>query len=383
MSRNTHLSRKFNRIRNEAGSVMLTFALSVAALFCFAVVAIDGAILMTTKNELQCAADAAALAGASAYRIGDDEVRRRAGVYAGYNYAVQDIKRPCTIDPNVDVVINRNNANPWVQVTTHRTQATGDPLRTYFLKILDVAAGNAPTRPNRVDVTARAKAALQDLCGASCIKPWAIPDRWREQSVPANTSFDPGTDFYDPVATGYIAPGDVGLRITLKQGSPQSATAPGQFNPIDFPPINKGNPVSGANQYNFWIANCCPFIIAPGDTCVTENGNMVGPTNQGVRDLIAMDPNAYWDGTKVVTGDPANYAVSPRVVLVPFYDPQYQPGSGKTQVIISKIGAFFIEGLAPGPGADVVGRFVQVTAPGVPCANNSGNSLVQGLNLIE
>ena len=370
---------RFSLIRNEAGSVILTFAISIAALFCFAVVAIDGAILMTTKNQLQCAADAAALAGASAYYQGDFEVRRRAGVYAAYNYAVQDIKRPCTIDVNADVVIERNTDPPYVQVTTHRTQATGDPLRTYFLKILDVAAGMAPNRPNRVDVTARARANLVDQCGAMCIKPWAIPDRWQELSVPPNTSFDPGVDQYDPIVTGYIAPQDVGLQITLKQGSPQDATAPGQFNPIDLPPINKGNPITGADQYREWIATCCPFIIGPGDTCITENGNMVGPTNQGVQDLIDLDPLAYWDGTKVVS----NLPVSPRIVLVPFYDPTYSPGSGKTQVIISKIGAFFIERRLPGQGSQVIGRFVQVTAPGVPCANNTGQSLVQGLQLIQ
>src|SRR5262245_27163993 len=195
MGRNTT---RFNRIRNEAGSVIITFALSIAALFCFAVVAIDGAILMTTKNELQCAADAAALAGVSAYNIGDTEVRRRAGVYAGSNFAVQDIKQPCTINTATDVVINRVVSDPYVQVTTHRTQATGDPLRTYFLKVLDVAAGNGTLRPNRVDVTARARANLVDLCGVTCVKPWAIPDRWQERSVPPNTTFDPGDgDTYD------------------------------------------------------------------------------------------------------------------------------------------------------------------------------------------
>ena len=366
-------------IRNEAGSVIITFAISIAALFCFAVVAIDGAILMTTKNQLQCAADAAVLAGASAYNLGDDEVRRRAAYYAENNFATQDTLRACIIDPDVDVVINRDANDPWVQVTTHRTQATGDPLRTYFLKILDVAAGAAPSRPNRVDVSARAKANLVDNCGARCIKPWAIPDRWEELSSPPNTTFDPGVDFYDPLVTGYKAPGDVGLQITLKQGQPQDATAPGQYNPIDLPPINKGNPISGADQYREWIATCCPFLIAPGDTCVTETGNMVGPTNQGVDELIAQDPLAYWDGTKVVS----DLGMSPRIVLVPFYDPAYQPGSGKTEVIISKIGAFFIEDRLPGQGSRIVGRFIQVAAPGVACANNTGNSFIVGLHLIE
>jgi len=371
-------SGRFGRIRNEAGSVILTFAVSIVALFCFAVVAIDGAILMTTRNQLQVAADAAALAGASAYNVGDTEVRRRAGVYASYNFAVQDTMRPCIINPGVDVVINRSVNNPWVQVTTHRTRATDDPLRTYFLKILDVAAGAAPTRSNTVDVTARARANLVDECGAMCIKPWAIPDRWHEQSVPPNTTFNAADgDWYDPVLTGYIAPNDVGMQITLKMGQPSDATAPGQYNPIRLPPINKGTPIPGAQQYSDWIATCCPFVVAPGDTCVTENGNMVGPTIQGVQALINQDPNAYWNGSQVVS----DKGISPRIALVPFYDPQQTPGSGKTQVFISKIGAFFIESV--GPGSQVHGRFIQVTAPGTPCANNTGQSLVQGIQLIQ
>jgi len=373
-----HNKARFARIRNEAGSVIITFAISIAALFCFAVVAIDGAILMTTKNQLQCAADAAVLAGASAYNLGDDEVRRRAAYYAENNFATQDTLRACIIDPDVDVVINRDVNDPWVQVTTHRTQATGDPLRTYFLKILDVAAGAAPSRPNRVDVSARAKANLVDECGARCIKPWAIPDRWEEHSVPPNTTFDPADgDFYDPLATGYKAPGDVGLRVTLKQGQPNGTGVPGQYYPVDLPPINKGTPLTGADNYRDWIATCCPFLITPGDTLQLEPGMKQGPTIQGVRDLIALDQNAYWDGTKVVS----DQGQSPRIVLVPFYDPNYAPESGRNNVIVSKIGAFFIEDM--GQGSDVIGRFIQVTAPGTPCANNTGGSLIQGLHLIE
>jgi Flp pilus assembly protein TadG len=368
-SRRTHIS-------NQKGSVLLTFAVSIVGLFCFAVVAIDGAIMMTTKNQLQCAADAAALAGASAMTQGDTEVRRRAEYFAENNYAVQDTMRACLIDPDVDVVIHRDADENWVQVTTHRTTETGDPLRTYFLKILDLAAGLAPTRANTVDVTARAKAELVDNCGAACIKPWAIPDRWHDEDL--DGIYEPGDgDFYDPIATGYMAPGDVGFQITLKQGNPNGSGVPGQYYPVDFPPVNKGNPLTGADIYEQWIATCCPFIISPGDTCLTETGMKQGPTIQGVQDLMSQDPDAYWDGTKVVS----DKGMSPRIALVPFFDPRFPPTPGKSEIYISKIGAFFIESV--GPGSTVTGRFIQVTAPGEPCDNNTGNSFVLGLHLIE
>jgi Flp pilus assembly protein TadG len=375
----TRISNRNDRIRNQNGSVILTFAISLVAIFCFAVVAIDGAILMTTKNELQCAADAAALAGASGLRAADPvaTARARAIAFAGHNFAVQDTMRPCLIT-DADVEVNTDLQDSWVRVTTHRTAATDDPLRTYFLKILDVANGLSPTRSNTVDVKAVAKAELVDICAAKCVKPWAIPDRWED--VNTNGVFDPGQDFYDPNITGYLAPGDVGVQITLKQGQGGgSPEVPGQYNPIDLPPL-PGNPVTGANAYRDWISTCCPWTVAPGDTCVLETGNMQGPTIQGVVDLINQDPNAVWNPiTKEIDG--SAYGQSPRVALVPFYDPNYGPHTGKGTVVISKIGAFFIESV--GPGSQVNGRFVQVSAPGEPCANNTGNSLVIGLHLIE
>ena len=48
---------------------------------------------------------------------------------------------------------------------------------------------------------------------------------------------------------------------------------------------------------------------------------MDGPTQQGVDDLIAMDPNAYWDdSTKRVV---STMHPSPRVIAIPLFDPDY------------------------------------------------------------
>ena len=48
---------------------------------------------------------------------------------------------------------------------------------------------------------------------------------------------------------------------------------------------------------------------------------MVGPTNQGVDDLLALDPNAYWDySTKRVV---STMRPSPRVIAIPLFDPDF------------------------------------------------------------
>ena len=47
---------------------------------------------------------------------------------------------------------------------------------------------------------------------------------------------------------------------------------------------------------------CNTSVVHMGDPIVAEPGNMVGPTNHGVDDLIARDPNAYWDDVREPVG---------------------------------------------------------------------------------
>jgi hypothetical protein len=85
---------------------------------------------------------------------------------------------------------------------------------------------------------------------------------------------------------------------------------------------------------------------------------MVGPMNKGINDLIAQDPDAVWDpSTNTVTGSvSSNWEGSPRIVVVPFYDPTLFPlGPGKEDIVFNNFGEIFIEGKV---GNDIVGRFM-------------------------
>lgn len=355
---------------NEKGSVIIMGAVAIVAMFAFAVLAIDGAIMMTTKNQLQAAADAAALAGATGLIEGSQATAiNRAIRVASYNDAVQDVRRPVVIGPG-DVSF----PDPaTIRVQTHRTSATGDPLRTYFLRVL------RPGGNNETDVTAVAAARIYNACSADCVKPWAIPDRWDDLN--ANGALDPG-ELYDPDVTGYRVPVDVGQNVVLKVGSPSSSMAPGQFYPVDLPPLDCDcgvDPETGGNQYSWNIANCNPYEVSPGDRLQLEPGNMVGPTRHGMDDLIALDPNAYWDSTNETVAGSA-WGMSPRIVLVPMFDPRLPPDSGRNWVSVVKIAAFFIESV--GPGSEVRGRFIKVTVDGDPC-EGVGPSFIQGIALVE
>jgi Flp pilus assembly protein TadG len=354
---------------SEEGSALVTVTVAIVALIAFGIVAIDGVILMTTKTQLQNAADSAALAGASGLAEGSQAVATdRAIRFAGFNSAVEESLSPVVIT-DADVTFP---AAGQVRVETHRTAATGDPLRTYFLRLIDLA------RPNTADVRAVAVAEARDMCGSDCLKPWAVPDRWDD--VNGNGIYDEGEP-YDPVTTGYLPPDDIGVPIILKIGNPQQSAEPGHFFPIDLPPLGKGeNPETGGDIYREWIATCCPWSVAIGDSLQLEPGNMVGPTIQGIVDLIALDPNAYWDdGLNTVMG--SDFGQSPRVIKVPYFDPSIPPSAGRDLVHVSKIGAFFLEGT--GPGSQVTARFMRLASPGQPCPPGAGPSFVVGFTLVE
>jgi hypothetical protein len=96
-----------------------------------------------------------------------------------------------------------------------------------------------------------------------------------------------------------------------------------------------------------------------GDLLLAEPGNMVGPTTDGIDQLIAKDPNATWDTTNnkaVSTMNP-----SPRVVAIPVYDPVYydtgkQNGRTADLKVANYLG-FFIVGRS---GNNVYGRITPI-----------------------
>ena len=106
------------------------------------------------------------------------------------------------------------------------------------------------------------------------------------------------------------------------------------------------------------------FCGLVGDYVTTEPGNMVGPTRQGVQELIAKDPTA-----RLVRGAAGWYVrsdtypinESPRIVPIPLFDPTSRPGGGRITLRVSNIGAFFITGTV---GRSVFGYFISGRLPG-------------------
>jgi hypothetical protein len=417
-------------IRNEKGNVLIMVALSTAVLAGFGILTIDIGRMLVTKTQLQNAADAGALAGAGMFCNGtptDEEAEAEAKKVSDMNRALE--ANAVNLDvPFEDITIER--AEQYNDVTVIARSDT----RQYLLGLFNIFRNNDPRdltpdgAPREAAVNAIATARCGATCSAQCVKPWSIPDRWdnvtavpgyagevngrdRRPDWRANNQYDfeefddandsgkwePGESWddddgdgqydqeaYHPSLTGYgpdpipgnfLSPdGDLGLRLTLHPGTPGDAAVPGQYFSVDLPPVNKmpdgQRPPSGADEYRENIASCNPADVEAGDWLMLKPGRIVGPTNQGMRDLIAQDPDAEWDDATqsvVNSNGSGSNGLSPRIVLIPIHDPRIPVESGRNQVQVVKVAAFFMEE-AIGQ-AQVEGRFLKVRAPGSPCVD--------------
>lgn len=377
LNRITHLR------RDERGMSFVFIGMGFVSFLAATTLAIDVGMIMTARNQAQNAADAGALGGAVAlvYNSYSDRTAGGPAVQSAVNAARANrvIQQEPSVAPT-DVTFRPDlNGQPnRIQVDVFRSADRGNPLAMLMGQMFGV---------RNADIRASATAEVAPSNAASCILPFTIPDKWVEHQTPSwdptdtfdafpsNKSLSP--DVYHPadssLASGYRIANDIGLQLTLKAGTGNNI-APSMYFALALP----GN--TGADDYEWAIPNCNTSIIHWGDLLVQEPGNMVGPTAHGVRDLIALDPQAYWDGTRVVS----NQNPSPRVKLVPLFDPYYW-NQGKMNGRTADLKAanflgFFVEAVV---GNDVKGRIVPMTALLDSSAPVPQNSFARSIRLVE
>lgn len=352
------------------GAIGIIVALSLVVLAGFSAFAVDLGYLHMKKSELQTAADNAVLAGAVAL-LSDrgDEVAIRNVVldYARSNLSALD--KPAAAVGNDDVALMTTGTlgtDPdTVEVTIRRTRDRSNPVSLFFGRILG-------TDDAELIVTARA--ALAPVCTSQCVKPFIVPTKfsWDDSASSDPKERDNGElDVASPEEMGSIQVqgydnSDIGTQITLKYGDPGSTMVPGQFSPVDFPPLNKGVPITGAAEYKANLGGCegsNRVLVELGDELYLEPGNMVGPTSSGLSTLMAEDPFAHWDeDTKSVQDSSyADPLSSPRVAVIAFFDPRYPPISGRNSLLVNQLGAVFIEGEGSTNGS-IKARFMNTVA---------------------
>ena len=364
MKRQTRLQRLAHE---EDGFSLVFVGLGFMAFLAVSMLAIDVGMLMTARSQAQNSADAGALAGATALVYNDYDDRTPTGP------AVRNARAAAlgnkVMGKNVDVQnsdvtfpLSPAGVNNRVKVDVFRTVARGggadgsDPdggaIPTLIAKYFNIASA---------DISATATAEASPADAMTCVKPFTIPDRWLEMPGSRGSTnedaFTMGTDVYrDPYSTnptGYDAERDKGMLLQLKANN-DSKIAPSFYYPWDMVGDDRG-----ADDYRWSIGNCNVDIMGFGDYFVAKPGNMVGPTKQGMQDLIDRDPDARWDtGTNTVV---SSMKPSPRVVAIPLFDPVYYfegKMNGRTASLrfINYMG-FFIERMN---GDEVVGRITPI-----------------------
>jgi hypothetical protein len=412
-------------------------------MLAFAALAVDLGSLRDARSEAQRAADAIALAGASAFRdfpstegpttdiaqdralaigrvnkVRADTIDVRSPVATNNTYAWGSVRVVVTPQVTLNIIPDSQKVRAWVRHAG---------IGTFFGGILGVPFGH---------VTAMATAwATNSGPVVDCLKPFVIPDMWFEsdtitQDVNKNRYMDPittnpgneqdgeswkyqpasigGNDYYrryDPqgladslgmVQTGYGSPlrsnmgypeGDIGLPMLLKPQTGGGNTDPAAermgnaFWVLDFDP--------DANTRQEIQGECATATI--GDSVPYDVGSRTGQVRQGIDYLVNLDPGAYWDAdTKTVMGvDPqyGEWTNSPRVVIVGLIDPKYwiantsntKPDPGSVFANFARI--FLLPNNPTGPPDNVHALFIG-TAPGGG-GGPTGGPLVKVLQLIE
>lgn len=416
------MRRALKHLDNERGATMLFIALLLLALVGLMGIAVDVGLWLNTRSEAQRVADASALAGAGVFLLqGSPDVLALEADDTARHFAAKNYVGRTGVDADTDMDVAVVADSQLVRVTVRG----GTP--SLFAWVLGFAD---------LPVAARAAARVFQAGAARCLKPFAVPDIWHDQDGDTNGNriweegevweygSDPGDyysrfdgDYANTDSTGYGGPRrnqenvsqrtqaneyrhDFGRQLTLKLTDPNAnepVQAPSVFLPWAIPQdddmeqdctYQSGGTDQGAATYRANICNCNTSPIMLGQDYPIMTGNMVGPTNQGVKTLVNEDPDAKWeeyvdtDGVRkgrIIDSAYADPMESPRVIKIALFDPLQITSSGMQTIKFNNFALFFIEE-QNSPQDPVKGRFLNYVAGETAPVTGS---LVRVLQLVQ
>ncbi|HAP32165.1 MAG TPA: hypothetical protein DCQ14_03820 [Firmicutes bacterium] len=309
-------NRKWAFARNKRGSVLPLVSISMAALLGFSAIVMDYGAAALLRRRLVTAADAAALAGAQELIRNNPSpalARSKAAIYAELN-GVAAAEITASISPDLK------------EITVH----VEDDLAFNFARIFGLEGMN---------LNARARAVVGPVATLSGIVPFSIV----EQEL------------------------RIGAVYTLKYSDwKEAGLGPGSYGALAL-----GG--SGANRYRKNIKDGFNSPIRIGDILNTKQGNMSGPTRQGILHRIGEAGNCGCTPENIQPG-------CPLLIYIPIV--RDLPGK-KVEVV--NFAAFYIDRRnPPGSGNDsiVSGTFVRSMVDG-PVAEQLTGYGVYAVNLVE
>lgn len=381
-----------NKRFDESGYALVTVALLLFVLLAFVALAVDMGVLYSARTAAQRAADSAALAGALVFAIDttpeESDIKAKVMASALENAIFGNAVAIAESDISVDLISRR------VTVDVERTEARGNPVSTYLARLFVESA----------DVAVRATAEASTVATSSdCPKPWMIPstafhppgispceaclDTWipGDQGIPVGgprALLDRAGNVtpYARYLTGQIGAPSAAIQFIIKPQDPSQALVPSNFYPIQV----SG---TGAAVYRSDISSCGSNVRC-GNQYTVETGNMVGPTAQGVRELVGIENRIYSFASEhqYLSGG-VHRAPNPQLVAVPVWnacaDPFFTydessgqcpaevvaPGTG-TWYTVNAFAQIFVEGMQ-GQGVEV--RLIDLTM----CRGNVGPDVAE------
>jgi len=293
----------------KKGFVIITVALLLVILLAFSSLAIDVGMFYAARPAAQHSADSAALAGAYTFVFAGMAPQPSTAQSHALNAALNSKIMASSILAG-DVTIQVDVPNQRVTVDIAHTE------RAYLFSVLGISSGS-------IRVQAVAEAALNAV-GTGCAKPWFIPNTMLSSAGLCGTGSACATNQVMILPNGggvnhAFVDQYLGQPWTIKPGNPQASLAPGQFYAIRL------GDSTGGSDYRTNIATCASQIVTCQNTYGVEPGNMIGPTMQGVLDLIGNPPdtwNGFVNGVPTFnpgSGGPATVS-SRSVVVAPIWD---------------------------------------------------------------
>jgi Flp pilus assembly protein TadG len=386
--------------REEKGFSLVFVGLGLMGFLAASMLAIDVGMLMTARSQAQNSADAGALAGATALAFdswtdrtptGPAVTSAIAGAQANAVMGGTVAIGPANVEFLNDPVSGDANR---VKVTVRRTAATGNPVSTLVAQYFGIRTAD-------IIATATAEAAAAN--SMTCVKPFTIPDKWTENQ---NPPWDTGDSFSrykkqggsvvlvanpdvyvpqytgsapNPGYTGYNQESNRGVQLVLR-----AATATNIEPSFYFSLAMTGD--TGGDDYSWNIANCNRTIYNWNDPLVQEPGNKVGPTIQGITELIARDPGAYWDtSSNGVKNSAFPERKSPRIFPIPLYDPDYYDEGKATGRVASLRTAnwigYFVERIEG--SSEIYGRIIPIAGIRDKTSTMGTASMPKAIRLVQ
>jgi hypothetical protein len=366
--------------RGQRGIVVIQVALLLVVLLGFGAFAIDYGVLCVARAQAQNAADAGALAAATALAF--DNMRFPA-VAAEPNARAVAAEFPiwqqpsvvefsacadpttCPLIPDLPVPEPRSSFSATVKV--YRDQEHANPLPTYLAGLFGVASQ---------DVRAQATATVAPTNVATCVWPLAIPDDWTDlhPADPAAPLPSLCTDIADPrckpfskykypgapseqldaPVDSYVSPSSSSLDTTatgyqireLDRINPLKATGldpqrfvallgPDPANPSVWTPVRRSSFAAvriGDAGFHGSATACSSQVFHFGDYLPLDTGVTWGQATTDASALVGLDNSASWNvtlgrmhGGCSVAGTCGSISPgltsSPRLVLIPMFDP--------------------------------------------------------------